>query len=199
MQLQNEKQRLLAARTQVETTLNGLVRLLNLDAKETVMLGDDMAFFETPAFSAENSVEQAYGARPELKVVAAQTRAIERQQQAAKESRLPRVTVSGGWSEQGVSVTNSIPVYQYKAGVEVPIFTGGRIEAETARAGIALKKIAQQEQELRNRIALEVKNAVARLDSARSQVEGGQPGSEAGEGRGEPGAGPIPGRRGQQH
>ena len=171
VELQNEKQRLLAARTLLATTLNGLVRLLNLQPQQTVVLADGMAFFETPSFSAENSVESALLARPEMKVIAAQTHALELQRKAAGESRLPKVTVSGGWTEQGVSVTSAIPVYQYKAGVEVPLFTGGRIGAETARAEIALKRIAQQEQELRNRIALEVKNAVARLDSAHSQVD----------------------------
>ncbi len=58
-----------------------------------------------------------------------------------------------------------------EAGLEVPLFTGGRIKAQTAAAGIELKKLAQQQTELRNRIALEVKTAVAQLESARSEVD----------------------------
>lgn len=171
VQLQNEKQRLFVARTQLETTLNGLVRLLNFDPAEKVALGDDQAFFETPALAADSTLERAFASRPELKAIAAQTHALELKKKAARESRLPSVSASGGWSEQGVSVSSAIPVYQYKAAVDVPLFTGGRIEAESARADIELRKMAEETRELRNRIALEVKNAVARLESARSQVE----------------------------
>lgn len=171
VQLQNEKQRLLAANTELETMLNGLVRLLNLDPNEKAVLEDDTAFFETPVFPAAGSIDSAFLARPEMKVIAAETRALELQRKAAGESRLPKLTVSGGWNQQGVSAGSAIPVYQYTAGIEVPLFTGSRIAAESARADLALKKIAQQRQELRNRIALEVKNAAARLDSARNQVD----------------------------
>jgi outer membrane protein TolC len=51
------------------------------------------------------------------------------------------------------------------------LFTGGRIQAERARADIAIRQLKQQEQEVRNRIALEVKTAIAQLASARSEVD----------------------------
>ncbi len=54
--------------------------------------------------------------------------------------------------------------------MDFPIFTGGRIQAERAKADLAIRQLQQQEQELRNRIALEVKTAVAQLESARSEV-----------------------------
>jgi serine/threonine protein kinase len=64
-----------------------------------------------------------------------------------------------------------IPVYQYQFDVNVPLFTGGRIQAARDKADLAIRQLKQQEQELRNRIALEVKTAAAQLESARSQVE----------------------------
>ena len=51
------------------------------------------------------------------------------------------------------------------------MLTGGRIKAETAQADLELKKITQQEQDQRNAIALEVKTAVAQLESARHEVD----------------------------
>ena len=53
----------------------------------------------------------------------------------------------------------------------MPIFTGGRIEAETTIADIEIKKLAQGQQDLKNRIALEVKSSIAQLESAKVQVE----------------------------
>jgi outer membrane protein len=64
-----------------------------------------------------------------------------------------------------------IPVYQYGASLEMPLFTGGRIKAETAVADIELRKLAQSEQDLRNQIALEVKTSLAELQSALSEVD----------------------------
>jgi outer membrane protein TolC len=52
-----------------------------------------------------------------------------------------------------------------------PLFTGGRIAAETARADLEMQKNAQQEREQRNVIALEVKTAIVQLEAARHQVE----------------------------
>ena len=55
--------------------------------------------------------------------------------------------------------------------VNVPLFTGGRIQAERSQAEIAIRQLKQQEQDTRNRIALEVKTAVAQVASARSEVD----------------------------
>jgi len=64
-----------------------------------------------------------------------------------------------------------VPSYEYGASLDFPLFTGGRIEAETAIAGIEIKKLSQTERDLQNQIALEVKTAVAQIESARVEVE----------------------------
>jgi outer membrane protein TolC len=88
----------------------------------------------------------------------------------ASDQRLPKLTLNGLWAEQGLTPSGAIPVYQYEASLEFPIFTGGRIQAQRAQADIALRQLKQQEQDLRNRIALEVKTAIAQLESARNEV-----------------------------
>src|SRR5258708_3329305 len=54
--LQNEKQRLIVARTQLETSLFGLSRLLNLDPRQRVELADPVSFFETPPVNADQTL-----------------------------------------------------------------------------------------------------------------------------------------------
>jgi len=171
VELQNEKQRLILADTSRKTAIYGLVRLLNLDPQQTVELADELGFFETPEFQPEQSLARAYAARPEMQAIVARERAAYDQKRAASESRLPAVRFGGGWSYQGVSATTGIPVYEYQVGVEMPLFTGGRIRAEITRADLEMKKIAQESEELRNQIALEVKTAIANLDSARNEVQ----------------------------
>jgi outer membrane protein TolC len=85
--------------------------------------------------------------------------------------RLPNLSLAGSWNLQGVTPTQSIPVYEFGLNLDIPLYTGGRIKAQTAVAGIELKKLAEQQEDLRNQIALEVKTALAELDSAKTEVE----------------------------
>jgi outer membrane protein TolC len=65
----------------------------------------------------------------------------------------------------------AIPAYVFGFDLNVPLFTGGRIGAQRARADLELRKVSQQEQEQRNQIALQVRTAVAQLAAARSEVD----------------------------
>jgi outer membrane protein TolC len=171
VQLQNEKQRLIVARTQLETALYGLARLLNLDPGQRVELADAGVFFETPAVDTGETLERAWQARPELRQILSRVQRAELELRAASDARLPKVSVSGFWAEQGLNSSTAIPVYSYQANLEVPLFTGGRIQAERERASLAIRQLKQQEREVRNRIELDVETAIARLGSARSEVE----------------------------
>ncbi len=171
VQLQNQKQRLIVARTSLDTSLFGLSRLLNVDPHRKIELSDQVSFFDTPATPVDQTIERAYANRPELKQLTLQERQADLALVEAGDARLPRVTVKGDWSQQGLTPTSVIPSYTYQAGVDVPIFTGGRIEAQRTQADLAIKQLKQQETDLRNRIALEVKTAAAQLESARGEVD----------------------------
>ncbi len=171
VQLQNEKQRLIVARTQLDTGLFALARLLSVDPHRPIELADQVSFFETPAVSAAQSIERAYTARPEMRQIVSQEQRAALDLKTAGDERLPKLSVSGAWLEQGLTPSSIIPVYEYQASLDFPLFTGGRIQAQKAKADIAIRQLKQQEQDLRNQIALEVKNAVAHLNSARSEVD----------------------------
>ena len=53
----------------------------------------------------------------------------------------------------------------------MPLFTGGRIHAEIAKADLEIKKLAQEQVDLKNQVALEVKTSQAQLESARREVD----------------------------
>lgn len=171
VEYQNERQRLIVAETDLRTALYGVSRLLNLDPQQPVELADAVSFFATPAFDAAATLEAAYNTRPEMLALRSQIRSLELRKKAASDERLPRLTISGGWLEQGLTPGSAIPVYQYEAGLQVPLFTGGRIRTQTAVAGVELSKAEQTERDLRSRIADEVKTAADRLQAARSEVD----------------------------
>jgi outer membrane protein len=170
VELQNEKQRLLEAEADRETSLFGLSKLLNLDPRQSIELGDSLSFFDTPQPEVEPSIEAALGTRQEWKAMEEQLKAAGYQKKASRDSRLPTLNFNGNWAYEGSSSTTGIPTYNYQAGVSLPLFTGGRIHAEIVKADLAIQKLQQQEGDLRNQIALDVKTALINLDSARSQV-----------------------------
>jgi len=171
VQLQNEKQRSIVAETQLKTSLYGLARLLSLDPSQPIELADTISFFETPQFEADQSVQQAYKNRPEMKAIEAREQAVAAQRKASGESRLPRVLFNGTWGYQGLSLPTSIPAYVYQVTVDMPLFTSGRIRAEMTKADLELKKVMQQKEEQRNQVALEVRTSLVQLEAARSEVE----------------------------
>jgi outer membrane protein TolC len=170
VELQNEKQRLIEAQAQRETNIFGLSRLLNLDPRQQVDLADSLSFFETPQPEIEESIEQGLATRPEWKSLEEQMKSANYEKKASSESRLPSAHFNGNYTQLGTLPTAVIPTYSYAGTVSMPIFTGGRIHAEIARANLEIQRIEQQQQDLRNQIALEVKTALINLGSARNEV-----------------------------
>jgi outer membrane protein TolC/ABC-type transporter Mla MlaB component len=171
VELQNEKQRVIQAVTERDTALYGLSRLLNLDPRQPVELADALSFFETPQPEVEASIEQALSSREEWRALTAQVKAAGYEKKGAQESRLPALRFDGNWAYLGTSSNTGIPTYTYQASVNMPLFTGGRIHAEVVRARLEIEKLQQQQADLRNQIALEVKTALLNLQSARSEVQ----------------------------
>ncbi len=170
VELQNEKQRLLEAQDDRDTSLFGLSRLLNLDPRQAIELADSLGFFDTPQPEVGASIDTALNQRQEWKAMEERVKAAGLEKKASAESRLPKVDFTGNWAYLGGSSTTGIPTYNYEAEVSVPIFTGGRIHAEIVKADLEIQKLQQQEDDLRNQIALDVKTALINLDSARNQV-----------------------------
>jgi outer membrane protein len=170
VELQNEKQRWIEAQASRETSLFALSRLLNLDPRQRIELADSLSFFETPQPEVEASIEEGLSVRQEWKALQEQIRASEHQKKAASESRLPSLKFNGNWAYEGSSSTTGIPIYNYAVAATMPLFTGGRIHAEMVRADLDIQRLQQQQADLRNQIALDVKTALVNLDSARSQV-----------------------------
>jgi outer membrane protein TolC/ABC-type transporter Mla MlaB component len=171
VELQNEKQRLIEAENDRETSLYGLSRLLNLDPRQAIELSDSLSFFEAPQPEVEASIEAALGERQEWKALAAQLKAAQADKKASQYSRLPALRFDGNWAYVGTSGNTAVPTYTYEASVNMPLFTGGQIRAEIVRADLEIRRLEQQRDDLRNQIALDVKTALLNLQSARNEVQ----------------------------
>jgi outer membrane protein TolC len=170
VELQNEKQALLVAQTDRDSSLFGLSRLLNLDPRQEITLGDSLSFFDTPQPDVNASLDEALATRQEWKALDSQVKAAEHDKRASLDLRLPTLRIDGNWAYEGTRLNNGIPVYNYQASFDLPLFTGGRTHAEIVKSNLQLKVLSEQKADLRNQISLDVKTALLNLKSARNQV-----------------------------
>jgi outer membrane protein len=64
-----------------------------------------------------------------------------------------------------------LPAYIYQGEIKLPIFTGGRITAESQRARLAADRAQETVTERRDLITQEVRDALSSLDAARKELQ----------------------------
>jgi outer membrane protein TolC len=171
VELQNEKQNLIDSETQVRTTAYGLAELLDLPGEQDVEAADRLDFYDLPALDRDALLKQAFATRPELHSLDSQQRIAKLSTDSARDERLPQLDFSGFWFYQGAHFTEGIPAYTYAIALEFPIFTGGRIRAEVARAKLEEDRVAEVRKQTEARIVDEVKSALDQLNAARTSVD----------------------------
>src|ERR1700722_2448609 len=171
VELQNEKQNLIDSETQVHTTAYGLAELLDLPRDQDVEAADRLDFYDLPALDQKALLDQAFASRPELHSLDSQQRIAKLSTDSARDERLPQLDFSGFWFYQGAHFTEGIPAYTYAIAMEFPIFTGGRIRAEVARAKLEEDRVAEVRKQTEARIVDEVKSALDQLNAARTSVD----------------------------
>ena len=171
VELENEKQALLVEETEHAKALYALAQLLDLPPEQQIELTDQSLFSETREYAGDVSVAGALANRPELQSLDAQVAAAGEDRRAARDVRLPSLSIDGNWAYQGMSLESSIPTYVVGATVSVPLWTSGRIRAEEAKAALELRRLQNQRRSERAAIAQEVKSARADIESGESQIE----------------------------
>jgi outer membrane protein len=171
VELQNERQNLIDAETLTHTTTYGLAELLDLPRDQDLEVTDRLDFYDLPVLDKEVLLNQALNSRPEIRSLNSQKRIAELTTDSARDQRLPQLDFSGFWLYQGSRFNNGIPAYTYALSLQFPLFTGGRIRAETARAKLEEQRVAELRRQLEAQIVDQVKSALDQLTAARNSVE----------------------------
>jgi outer membrane protein len=171
VELQNEKQTLIDTGTETSTTKYALAELLDLPRNQLPEPSDPLSFFDLPAYDHSAMVDRALEKRPEMQSIESQQRIASLSHQQARDESYPELDFKGFWFYQGEHFNDGIPAYSYEISLQVPLFTGGRIRAETQRASLEEQRIAEQRRALEDRIVREVKSALDQLEAARNSVD----------------------------
>ncbi len=171
VELQNERQNLIDAETATHTTKYVLAELLDLPREQEIDTVDHLDFFNLPSFDRDALMARALATRPEIRSIESQQRIASLTTKSIGEERWPELDFSGFWLYQGDRFNTGIPAYNYMLSLEFPIFTGGRIRAEEARARLEEQHVDESRRQLEAQIVREVKSAIDELNAARHAVD----------------------------
>jgi len=115
-------------------------------------------------------VQLAWSQRLDLKGAEAQLHSAEEARKAASAQRLPSISISGTYGIQGTNPNHGASVFQSSASLNIPIFQGGRIEADTAEADAVLKQRRAELADQRSAIEADVRTAYIDLQVTYDQV-----------------------------
>ena len=170
VELQTEQQRLRSQLGDMQKQKNALARLIGLPLGLDLQITEKLQTLPPDNAPVEELVRRSWTLRQDLKSAEAQLRAAEEARKAAAAEHLPSASVNGYYGMEGVNPNTGSGVFQATAALNIPIFNGGRIHADTTQADAV---IAQRRAELSNErgaVELDVRNAYIDLGVASDQV-----------------------------
>lgn len=171
VELQTERQRLIASRTAFEKGKLNLAEAIGIPGGQALHLTDTLAFEPLAELPEETAIARAYEQRSDYRSQAARVEATELQRKGIRSYRIPTVSLDGDYGVLGSKPTSSHGTYNVSVGVNIPIFAGGGDHGAAMRADAELDIQRAMLEELRARIGFEIRTAILDLNSAREQVD----------------------------
>jgi len=168
VQVANAQLNQVTARNNVAVGRETLRNALGLDEPLTFDIVDSFEV-RTVEVGEDEAVARAYQKRPELQSLHARQRSADEQVVALQRQYLPNITSNGGYQWSG----DTYPLqstWNVGAAVNLPILSGGLTRAQIGEAKANLAKLQFDESQLRQNIALEVREAVLGLQRAAESI-----------------------------
>jgi outer membrane protein TolC len=165
------QQRLFSLKNDLAKQKINLARMIGLPANDQYELTDEVPFAPTEQVAVEDALAQAYKQRADLKAADAQVRAAERSHGAARAERYPALSANADVGKIGVNPAQLDTTYTVSASLKIPIWQGGRAEADIQQADAALGQRRAEYEDLKGQIESDVRSAYLDLQAAGSQVE----------------------------
>jgi len=171
VELQVRRQNLIEANNNLAKQRITLRRVIGLPVHQQFKLVSRVPYKPLPAISEEEILKRAMNSRPDFLALEQQVKAAELTKRAAEAERLPTLGISGDYGVIGTHPSNVFPTWTVNAGVKIPIFQGGKIEADIRQADSVLQQRKAQRDDMRGRIEQDVADAMLDVAAAAEQVE----------------------------
>lgn len=171
VEMQAQQQRLVAARNDFAKQKLTLERIIGLPASQEIVLTEKIPVTPVAPLTLEQALERAYRDRPDYHAAQAQVRAAQLSRKAAISQALPSVRFNADYGVLGRRPSENHPTYTTAAGVNIPIFQGGKVKGEVMQADALLRQREAALDDLRGQIEFEIHTSFLDLQSAAEQVQ----------------------------
>jgi outer membrane protein TolC len=171
VQLHTEEYNLSVARNNFEIAKLTLGRAIGLPLGQAFEIVDQLPYAEINPPTVEDALKMAYNVRNDFRSALNSAKSAEQALSAAKGERYPVVAVNGDYGDQGPKFSQSHGIFGFQAGINVPIFTGGRIKGDITQAEAALHQRKAEAENIRGQIDYDVRTAFLNLKAAKEQVD----------------------------
>jgi outer membrane protein TolC len=166
-----QQQRVISLETELAKEKISLARMTGLPSGAEYDLTDEVPFAAAPALDLDTAIHQALQSRADIKAEEAQVRAAEHARSAARDERLPSLTVNGNYGSIGTNPAQASATFSAAATLNIPIWQGGRTEGDIHEADASLAQRQAELEDLKGQVEGEVRNAFLDLQAATSQVK----------------------------
>ena len=178
VQLANDQQRLLVAQNARRAAHLQLLRAMGMRLETEIELTDKLDYAPIDAVTLQQAGQQAIQQRADLESQQRREDTARLSASAAKMQRLPSVAAFGDYGSIGAGVDNLLPTRTIGIQVKVPVFDGGRRDAQRAESTSQYRAEQARTNDLKQQIELDVRLALDELKSAEDQVKVSKDGLE---------------------
>jgi outer membrane protein TolC len=170
VELQTEQQRLRSQVGDFEKQKNALARLIGLPLGLDISITEKLETLPNDPAPLQDLIHRAWSQRQDLRAAEAQLNAAIEARKAAGDERLPSAKVEGFYGVEGTNPNQGNGIFQASASINVPIFSGGRLHADTVQADAVVTERKAELSNARGAVELDVRNAYIDLNVANDQV-----------------------------
>ncbi|MGB8886904.1 MAG: TolC family protein [Candidatus Korobacteraceae bacterium] len=178
VQLQTQQSVLIQAQNDLEKQRIALARVIGLPVQQKFRLVNRVPYHPLPEMDEQAAFAQALQTRPDYKAALATLRSAQLSREAAWKQRLPSIGFTGQYGVLGTTPDSMSPNWTWAGTLQIPIFEGGKIEADIQRTQAVLQQRQAQVDNLRGSIEQDIEDSFLDIKAAAQQVEVGKTGLE---------------------
>jgi outer membrane protein TolC len=171
VQVQNQRQRSIAAQNEFEKAKLQLARAIGLPSGQQFSLIDKIPYAPLSDITVEDALARAYDTRADYLAARDRLAAAEATRRAAGAELLPTLHLDANYGTIGQSTSDSHPTYTVGATVRVPLFEAGRAQAKRAESDALLQRRRSELEDVKGQIDVEVRSSFLDVRAAAQQLE----------------------------
>jgi len=168
---QSAEQRVVNVTNQLAKDKLTLARVIGLSIEQQFELTDPLRYRTAQGWTSEEATQEALRLRADLRSAQASVDAASFNVRAEKGQRIPSISIAANYGGAGTNLGSFDQVYALSAAVSVPIYRGGRIQADIRQAEADLQRRQAEYADLKGRVAYDVRLAWLDLTASDSSVQ----------------------------